>query len=42
MRQYLFSFEEGQIPPAVMLATGLLFAIFAVGVVYQVLTALVL
>lgn len=42
MRQYFFEFKEGKIPPAVMLATGLLFAIFAIGIGYQLLTALVL
>ncbi|SFS55072.1 hypothetical protein [Halostagnicola kamekurae] len=42
MRQYLFTFEEEHLPPAVMLAVGLLFAIFAAGIVYQLLAALVL
>ena len=33
MKQYLFEFEEKQIPPAIILATAMLYAVFAVGIV---------
>ena len=37
MKQYIFEFEEKQIPPAVILVTAMLYAIFAIGIVYTVI-----
>lgn len=40
MRKYLFTFENGMIPPAVVIATAVLIGIFAVGILYQLVTSL--
>lgn len=42
MRKYLFTFEKERMPPAVILATGVLIAIFVIGIAYQLLAALIL
>ncbi|WIV67735.1 hypothetical protein [Natrialbaceae archaeon AArc-T1-2] len=38
MRNYLFEFEEKKLPPAVVLATGVLIAIFTLGTLVRMLT----
>lgn len=40
MRRYLFTFETGTIPPAVIVATAALIGLFALGILYQVATSL--
>ncbi|WP_281282414.1 hypothetical protein [Salinadaptatus halalkaliphilus] len=37
---WLFEFEQDRIPPAVLLATGALIAIFALGIPYRLLVSL--
>ncbi|MFP8954371.1 hypothetical protein ACLI4Z_15600 [Natrialbaceae archaeon A-arb3/5] len=32
MVDLLFDFEEGKLPPAVLIATGILIALFAIGI----------
>ena len=42
MQDVLFDFEHEKMPPAVVVATGLLFALFGLGIAYRVLSAVVL
>ena len=42
MQDVLFDFQRGKMPPAVILATAILFAVFALGIVYRLLSVLVL
>lgn len=37
MQEYLFAFEEKKMPPAVVLATGVLIAIFTLGTLGRLL-----
>ena len=37
MRALLFTFEREKLPPAVILATAILIAVFVLGIVYQLL-----
>ncbi|WP_290816240.1 hypothetical protein [Halovivax sp.] len=40
MSDLLFTFEEKRVPPVVVMATAALIAIFALGLIYQVLSIL--
>ncbi|WP_255191369.1 hypothetical protein [Natronobeatus ordinarius] len=37
MKNLLFEFEEEKMPPAVILATAILIAVFLLGIAYQLL-----
>lgn len=39
MKRLLFEFEEEKVPPAVILATAILIAVFLLGIAYQLLLA---
>ena len=40
MRRLLFTFEEEKMPTAVILATAILIAVLALGIVYSIVTGL--